>query len=925
MPISQPKKQKVSYPHVTEIPDDLSLVNLEYRPKIGHALTEAQASTIQRLYYDILANLTPDETGIYCEAYNVIFTSNFNPELIQAKLVLTPAQQIAISNIYRRTLLIYQLNFNKNASDITAIDQTKLAQSCKQLIDALDLPTPEYQQYQHEQDKQRLQQTKENIRSLSVIRAEPDPTKKRNLILMDLMTKALLDLEQKFILQPEQIEVLRNSMGDDFFQYFIRRYELDVKNLSLDDLRMIIIGIVSHTSEKALKSDFFRHVFLALHIKETGFDGLTSLRIKVSEDFQWFDYTNINLDHTNVNEAIERISHEPSMGIFGHIINLLREWIPLLSFIISERLKINENFKADFKAATIITNVSKWDRTKDHDEHVRSDTDFKIMQSAASDEYLFHIIAYLDFNVVDTAKKPQSKDNPEDLPIIPVIERDGTIEYYRVHNVLDKKGLVCMALVPVAPRKDKIDVKVLFRGTHSIYSALVDFEKYAAGYKSYRNYEVEVLKSLNSIVKQAKADTSKLGFTPKISITAGGHSLGGALTQNLYASFIKIELLPIYLNYQNNPKELEEKLHILIEKQIQYEIQVGCLDSKIYNTEKEIVKLVDIRTQYLIKALNKFYKNKRNRQSLQPSDIAELADLTALDFSILNSAGCAHKVRNMATDGLCLLRSEGIAPDNFPIHFRSIMAGGDVIQQTGETTICAGLKKQNITTETIKIHTPYEGTAFLALLTSIFAIILTAISQTLRIGHLINIPGVPKVDTIIGHVRRAHCEFHFDRPDTEFDRFCNLDHTARNETHELTTKIPFGNCKLFQDLKKSLCSWLKLIYTTFSKARSDRQSEQFIPFPPDSQSSTHIVRQRIEQFERLTDPSIASIATKAQRLTHQPPSISHAVSAAPSALGSPSKPKLSTRKKSLLFGQQADSSVTLPRRGHSPTDKFTPS
>ncbi len=141
-------------------------------------------------------------------------------------------------------------------------------------------------------------------------------------------------------------------------------------------------------------------------------------------------------------------------------------------------------------------------------------------KSLASGLYLASDLAYRNLN---------------NNAIIPVLDDDGKERLYQVQNIIKDKGLVCTALIPYTAPGDNtepnrtLDVKIMFRGTHSVASAVIDLESTGAGSKTMRDNRIKLLDEVNAIV--AKVQQQNPGRS--VSLSTQGHSLGGAFAERL--------------------------------------------------------------------------------------------------------------------------------------------------------------------------------------------------------------------------------------------------------------------------------------------------------------------------------------------------------------------------------------------------------
>jgi hypothetical protein len=141
-------------------------------------------------------------------------------------------------------------------------------------------------------------------------------------------------------------------------------------------------------------------------------------------------------------------------------------------------------------------------------------------QSLASGLYLASDLAYRNLN---------------NNAIIPVLDDDGKERLYQVQNIVKDKGIVCTALIPYTASEDNtesnraLDVKIMFRGTHSVASAVIDLESTGAGSKTMRDNRIKLLDEVNAIVAKVQQQNPDR----PVSLSMHGHSLGASFAERL--------------------------------------------------------------------------------------------------------------------------------------------------------------------------------------------------------------------------------------------------------------------------------------------------------------------------------------------------------------------------------------------------------
>lgn len=775
------------------MPSSIPTLNLSHRAKIGNTLNKMQIAAITAFYKHIKEHLPSAETDIYQEILNLISTLKLEPNKLTTTQPLTKQQRLNLSILYRQILAIYE----ENNTDIMVPDteQTKIAKACRQLLIAFDTSSPEFLHYNQQLERQQQHATRLNAK----VDQELHRLKTKDNHYLKVLLLSAINNDENPELTTEQINCIKTALGDKQFNLLTTRYNLNPNKLTMDDLRMLLIGTISTANNEILTSSFFQHLCLVLAIPQDSEIAKAQLTSNISK---------LLLNNPAQNSMLQRIQATSPTKLLDNVINWARQYIPeKWRFLISERFKINANLEQDLRTINLISKVTNWQRQTPVSQDKEQVRQQKIQQTAASYEYLFHGLAYR--NLVDGT-------------IVPVVEANGEIQYYQAHTLFNANGLVTMALIPTNTQNSPLDLKVLFRGTHNIGSAILDTEQYSAGYKSYRENEKTILAKLNSLIgatkKQAKATT---GTTPTISLTVGGHSLGGGLTQAFYASLIKCNTMPIYRQlyeqYHGDIPALEHALLPIITKQLKYELASKHLSDHFQQADK-LQELAKQRLAYLLKTLAKYPSSTEDDQ--------HLATLTGINVGILNSAGIASKIRDVAADSLALLQSKRLSkkkPKKLTLNFTNILVGGDIVQQTGQTTVSSGLPAAHINVATMKIDANLEGKAKKqVLLVAACTVMQYLVTFTLGL-KIPPIPWLPSFNDIKNTIIKAHCELHFDHPHKmpKYQLLTNnTPEHAIAQNKELINKIFIVKSKYFQTAKHYVSTWLKQIYNKFTVARN---------------------------------------------------------------------------------------------------------
>ena len=774
----------------------IKTLNLQFKPKIADTLHPQQIKAMQDFFAHIHANTAGDDYGVYQQAISQLQDLlDIDPTSLSSAAAVEQHRE-QLFDLYRKVLAIR--NDNKIDFDIPDNPQTNIVKACNNFLQEFNKITPQFSEYNSRQQALRDGMTTSNAQhyATAIDTTGKDTQQLQTETLQDIFSSAI-NTYDNYELTKKQLQILQQSLGQQRFDFFLDRYAITAEKFSLDDCRMLIIGLIGNANTEILNTTFVHNLCAALEVDHRDTAGLYK---KLSSSL---------LSYKQQNDALTRIKSAPPVSRLDRLINFARGWIPKLSLLINERFKVNAKFVNDLETSILAANASQWQRSAS-----RAGADQVLIQKAGSYEYLFHKLAYQDL---------------ADSTIVPVVESNGNIEYYKTYSLINQQGFVSMALVPAAADKQDLEVKVLFRGTHDIGSAILDIEQYGAGYKSYRNHEAALLTKLNNIVGKVKADARASGVqSPRISITAGGHSLGGALTQNFYASIIKAKLLPIYKKYRGEPEQLRALLMPIVSKQIAYEAAMKY--QKITKSD-DITALANKRIDYLLKSLAKYAGKQQSvadqqqaRKTKNKSEIAKedavqledhhLAELAGMNFAIVNSAGAAFKIHDVAADGLALLQDQN--PQAIKPSFTNIMVGGDAVQQTGQTTVSASLPAEHIAVDTVKIDCGLEGRNKRLLIS---AAAFEAAKNLLNLtpgGANLKPPRIeddPGLSAIVDNLREAHCKIHFDDPKQTIkcDLLSNADDTAKEQVKELTTKVAIVKSQAYQAAKKHILKFVQNI------------------------------------------------------------------------------------------------------------------
>lgn len=114
--------------------------------------------------------------------------------------------------------------------------------------------------------------------------------------------------------------------------------------------------------------------------------------------------------------------------------------------------------------------------------------------------------------------------------VVQTMDAAGNIHAYETHQLMDIKGLRCIAYTSMNPTAAP-EVKVVFCGTTDAASGLLDGQKHSPGYRSMLKREAHLIDQLNQLVGALYQQTGQ-----PVKVDIQGHSLGGALAQHFHAA-----------------------------------------------------------------------------------------------------------------------------------------------------------------------------------------------------------------------------------------------------------------------------------------------------------------------------------------------------------------------------------------------------
>ncbi len=321
------------------------------------------------------------------------------------------------------------------------------------------------------------------------------------------------------------MQYIKLQVGDVLVDEIIQKYQLDHlkgqdPSMSISDVRALLVGVTTN-----IKAD---------HLSNP----LTSPRLNAFLEANSSDITKMAKEQRkSLAASMDKVALQKKNPVVGFFLRVGKA--------ISDRavkandlkdafagVRIHKAFEEDIKTVATFdyanTYKAGYKEPQTDGENVKKGISSSAMKEAipnketrknlASGLYLASDLAYRNLN---------------NNAIIPVLDDDGKERLYQVQNIVKDKGLVCTALIPYTAPGDNsepdrpLDVKIMFRGTHSGASAVVDLESTGAGSKTMRDNRIKLLDEVNSIV--AKVQQENPGRS--VSLSTSGHSLGGAFAE----------------------------------------------------------------------------------------------------------------------------------------------------------------------------------------------------------------------------------------------------------------------------------------------------------------------------------------------------------------------------------------------------------
>lgn len=664
------------------------------------------------------------------------------------------------------TKLFHEAQFLINNS----YDEQLISPTLRNFVTQLSTTTDSYEQ------KIKAAQTKFDLSSKENIQQEASsPNKSKSQKLVDLLQKALNDPYDNHQLTSSQVNIIKDALGENNFNFLVARYKLSEHNFSLDDLRMLIVGVLPNTNQEWIDNDFVKNLFICCNIAQ---ELNQKNPEKTAEQMQTLR------EHINIDSAVwKRISQTPHDGIITQGLNFLKtRFSKTWQFIIPTRFKANSAFKQDLDTALSISRITDWQNKSTE------------LQKFASNEFLFHKLSYA---------------NLQDGTVIPILESNGTRNFYQVKNLIDKPGIHGFALIPIDTQKS-LDLKVVFKSSSSLAKQIIDTENFIPQ-QEFKQHKHEVLQELNKVVTAFK---KKLPTDERhsVSLNIGGHGSGAVLAQHLTNELITIKASVVY---KKNQELVAQALEENIQQQFEHELACG---KKISNQEAYINDITQHAQKSILKTSGEQYDN--------------LIEINNFHLSTINAGGVSEKTRNNFIQALAILKQSDPA---ISIECNKIMASGDPLQQTGATDLAAYMPSELMPTNLININAIKAG-SYKTNLRQIAKSAALLVAQAVLVAKGVTVPILapliilinPKKESkniidnanlLIENAQRAHKDCHFNQPLHEYEIISNTTN-QRQLNKELTTKIPVFDSKAYKNIKKLIYQAYKIANKTLTQAEN---------------------------------------------------------------------------------------------------------
>lgn len=459
-----------------------------------------------------------------------------------------------------------------------------------------------------------------------------------------------------------QLLLIKHEVGENLFQQILKKYKLSENDFTLDDLRMLIIGILVNCNEPWEKNKFILSLLKACEIQGDPKDDsvMEKLRSKMKlDDEVW----------KRISEETHKISDFWGDKLKYFKSNFLSDW----DFLLPIRFKANNAFIRDYKSSLAIANIDAYKNN---------------IQPFASNQYI-HDLAAADFS---------------DGNVIPVLETNGEKNFYKVKHIIDEKSIHGFALIPVDPDKS-LDIKVMFKNSKNLTEAILDTEHYLP-YQEFKTHKKFVLQQLNKIMEEFKQNP-KMSDTKKnlISLTIGGQGTGGTLASHLMHEIISSKARNFIKDFvQKDPVQNSNIVSSMLTNNITEQLKHEADSFEHYKSDLDKQKALDKYSKSIEKYANKHLLN----EDLQLDGNESLLSINNLHLSTVNSGGIPVKIKNNFIQSLRLLKSDygNLTPPNLNISYSKIVNTHDIVKKTGAADIGVHVPSHLLSMKILQITSP---------------------------------------------------------------------------------------------------------------------------------------------------------------------------------------------------------------------------
>lgn len=321
------------------------------------------------------------------------------------------------------------------------------------------------------------------------------------------------------------MQFIRLQVSDPLIDDVIRKYQLDHlkgenPQMTMSDVRALLVGVSTNIKSEHLSNP------------------LTSPRLNAFLEANSSDITKMAKEQRKeLAASMDKVvlkKKNPVVGFFLRVGKAISDRAVKANDLKDAfaGVRINKAFEEDIKTVATFeyakTYKAGYREPQEDGESIKKGVSGAAMKDAIPNKATRQNLASGLYLASDLAYR-----NLNNNAIIPVLDDDGKERLYRVQNIVKDKGLVCTALVPYTVPGDisepnrPLDVKIMFRGTHSVASGIIDLESTGAGSKTMRDNRIKLLDEVNTIV--AKVQQENPGRS--VSLSTSGHSLGGAFAE----------------------------------------------------------------------------------------------------------------------------------------------------------------------------------------------------------------------------------------------------------------------------------------------------------------------------------------------------------------------------------------------------------